>query len=219
MAPGARTDLPFAGEYRPVGPELDYGVKAQIFRRLATSELGEPALSDPLDPLRLGLEHPFDPLQIAFSRDSPVAELTRSLDLPEGFRLVLKGFKTPTVLASLRQPWLDQSERMAVWLRRSPHGFTFDSRRKGGCLASRFIEQMGWTPFVLPVTVRMGRLMSLPAAIALSWSTHAGGANGEPGGDHAADFLKAFGRAAFWQVVSLVPVWIVAARRAMRPEY
>ncbi len=33
---------------------------------------------------------------------------------------------------------MDHSERMSVSLRLSPHGFIFDSRRKGGCLASCF---------------------------------------------------------------------------------
>ena len=31
---------------------------------------------------------------------------------------------------------MDHSERMGVWPRLSLHGFSFDSRRKGGCLAS-----------------------------------------------------------------------------------
>ena len=61
------------------------------------------------------------------------------------------GFKTPSVLASLRQPRMDRLERMGIWLRLSPLGFIFDSRRKGGCLAS-FGDAAGtatWTRLVL----------------------------------------------------------------------
>ncbi len=36
---------------------------------------------------------------------------------------------------------MDHSERMGVQLRLSPHSFIFDSRRKGGCLASREFQR------------------------------------------------------------------------------
>ncbi len=50
--------------------------------------------------------------------------------------LLLWEFKTPSFLASQRQPWIAHSEKMPVRLRLSPHGFIVDSRRNGGCLAS-----------------------------------------------------------------------------------
>ncbi len=43
-----------------------------------------------------------------------------------------RGFKTPNVLASSRQPWIDHSEKMAVRLAPFPHGSIFDTDERAG---------------------------------------------------------------------------------------
>ena len=60
----------------------------------------------------------------------------------QGVAASRRSIKTPSVWASLRQPLMDHLESVAVWPRLSPHGFIFDSRRKGGCLVSPIASEI-----------------------------------------------------------------------------